>query len=342
MSDKIDVFTASNYYISQFYYLAKRCDLDADALFEEADIDTTLVDQPGVRVSADKLSNLAQRIWDLLDDEAMSLASSKLPRGAFAMMGSLTIHEPTLKKAIFSASRFYKMVTSAYSMELVVTDELATLKCVFTAPELDAERLLSELTLMGWHRYFSWLIAENITMDTVYFHYPPPSQVEEYSYLFPGNHQFHSDFLGFSFPSRYLRAENVQNADSMKVFMQNCPAELFTQPRVDFSLSGALKRLLRRSLKHGFPTIDEAAEQMHMTKRTLIRRLAEEGAAYQKLKDAVRRDRAVYLLAKNELSINEVAEQVGFSDSAVFARAFKSWTGCSPRDYKQNNKVEEK
>ena len=91
-----------------------------------------------------------------------------------------------------------------------------------------------------------------------------------------------------------------------------------------------------RRFSQGFPSIDAAADVMHMTKRTLIRKLKEEGTSYQKLKDRVRRDRAIYLLTKHTLSVGEVAEKVGFSDSAVFARAFKSWTGSSPREYRSS------
>jgi AraC-like DNA-binding protein len=340
MPDKSDVFSASNYYISQFYYLAKRCDLDADALFAQADIDPAIVDCSGVRVPAEKLSTLVETIWDVLDDEAMSLGASRLPRGAFSMMGSLTVHEPNLESVIEQACRFYAMVTEAYTVELdqsgaFVEPDRVLLKCVLKDPSLDSRHLLSEITLMGWHRYFSWLIAENLMLDKVYFHYQAPAHLEEYMYLFPGQHLFEQSFLGFSFPKHFLEKKNVRNTDSLKVFMQNCPAQLFLQPRTDFSLTGVVSLILKRNLKSGFPTIEETAEELHLTKRTLIRRLMEEGSAYQKLKDSIRRDRAAYLLSKGSLSITEVAEHVGFSDSAVFARAFKSWTGFPPSAYQK-------
>jgi len=335
MLEKPSKFSASNYYISQFYSLAKRCGLDADTLFKNADIDLSVVGQPHVRVSADKLAHLVKQVWDLLDDEAMGLGASRLPRGAFEMMGALTIHESTLRAAIEQARKFYSMVTQAFKMKFAVADGRAILRCVLKEPELDPQHLLSEFILMGWHRYFSWLIAENIMLEKVYFNYAAPNYIEEYMYLFPGKHEFDQEILGFSFPTHYLECKNVQNADSLRVFMQNCPAELFKQPRVDFSLTGAVVQILKRTLTSGFPTIEQTAQELHLTKRTLIRRLNDEGAAFQKLKDTVRRDRASYLLSKNVLSVQEVSEQLGFSDSAVFARAFKNWTGMSPSEYQR-------
>ena len=72
-----------------------------------------------------------------------------------------------------------------------------------------------------------------------------------------------------------------------------------------------------------------------MTTRTLMRKLKDEGTSFQQLKDVVRRDKAIFFLGQQGLRINEVAEKVGYSDPAVFTRAFRNWTGQSPRDFRQ-------
>jgi AraC-like DNA-binding protein len=65
-----------------------------------------------------------------------------------------------------------------------------------------------------------------------------------------------------------------------------------------------------------------------------MRKLKGEGTSFQQIKERVRRDRAIYFLTNRSCSIATIAEKVGFSDAAVFARAFKSWTGMSPKDYR--------
>jgi len=334
MPAKSERGTASNRYISQYYRLAMDKGLDADALLTQAGLSEDIIDNPEERVDAEKLAAVLVGIWDALNDETASLSSSPIPRGSFYMMGKLTIHEQNLGKALEQARRFYGMVTGAFTMYIQVDGDRVHFSCDMHYPEMDKDHLFAEINLMSWHRYSSWLIAENIPLSEVYFSYPEPAEVSEYSYLFPGKHVFNASCMGFSFHRKYLDRECVQNAASLKTFMRECPVSLFLQPKTDFSLSGELQQILKRGVKDGFPTIEAAAEQLHMTKRTLTRKLKDEGTSFQKIKDIIRRDRAIYYLTRQSLSVGKVAEKVGFSDPAVFARAFRLWTGLSPRDYR--------
>lgn len=94
---------------------------------------------------------------------------------------------------------------------------------------------------------------------------------------------FEADFLGFSFGRAFLEREVRQSRQALQFFISHCPEELFTQPKEDFSVSSDLKHLLGKSLLKGFPRIDDAADQLHMTKWTLIRKLRAEGTSYQEL-----------------------------------------------------------
>ena len=98
--------TAANDYISKFYHLAARSGLDADTLLQEAGLELDIIDAPGHRVDAEKLATVIVGIWDGLEDEAMSLSGSPVPRGSFYMMGKLAAHEPSLRKALEQFIRY--------------------------------------------------------------------------------------------------------------------------------------------------------------------------------------------------------------------------------------------
>ena len=328
--------TAANSYISSFYHLANRCELDADALLERAGIDRDVIDSPGQRVDADKLASVLVGIWDELGDEAMSLSASPVPRGSFYMMGKLTVHEPNLRKAVEQIIRFYTLVTGAYAMNLRIEADRVYLTFELVEPALDEEHLLAEIHLMCLHRYSSWLIAENIPPIETYFSYAEPRQVKEYAFLFPGKHVFNAPYMGFCFGSKFLDKEIVQDVRTLKTFMRRCPVELFLQPKTDFSLTSEVKSMLQRNLEDGFPSANDIAEGLHLTRRTLMRKLSDEGSSFQQIKDLIRRDRAIYLLTNQSLGVARIAQKVGFSDAAVFARAFKAWTGQTPRDYREH------
>jgi AraC-like DNA-binding protein len=80
--------------------------------------------------------------------------------------------------------------------------------------------------------------------------------------------------------------------------------------------------------------LTEVARSMHLTSRTLIRRLEADGTSFQSIKDALRRDIAIRHLSIGLKSIEEIAHEVGFSSAANFHRAFQSWTGTTPSSYR--------
>ena len=80
---------------------------------------------------------------------------------------------------------------------------------------------------------------------------------------------------------------------------------------------------------------NEIAKGLHVSSRTLKRRLAEEGATWKELADDVRRTEAVRLIGRTEIALESVAERLGYSDVANFSRAFRRWTGMSPGAYRR-------
>ena len=77
------------------------------------------------------------------------------------------------------------------------------------------------------------------------------------------------------------------------------------------------------------------AEQEHLTARTLIRHLGSEGVRYQQILDQVRSEQACWLLEHTDLSVELIAERLGYQDTSNFSRTFRRWQGCPPRSYRQ-------
>jgi AraC-like DNA-binding protein len=84
---------------------------------------------------------------------------------------------------------------------------------------------------------------------------------------------------------------------------------------------------------------DVMAQALHMSRRTLQRKLAEADLTYQKLVDDTRRDLAMRHLEDPRHSITDVTFLLGFSQQSAFTRAFKRWTGMSPSEYRAQRSV---
>lgn len=89
-------------------------------------------------------------------------------------------------------------------------------------------------------------------------------------------------------------------------------------------------------LASGAPTRGALAEDLHISERTLARRLRESDATFRDLLDETRRELALGYIRQRRYSVADITYLLGFSDQSNFARSFKRWTGQSPVAYRQN------
>lgn len=118
------------------------------------------------------------------------------------------------------------------------------------------------------------------------------------------------------------------NPDTEELAKRAC-AQLLDASRV---LDGTVKEIVDLFMSRigNIPTLDEAARHMAVSPRTLRRALRDGGTSYQRLLDETRSRLAIDLLKNTNKKMSEIAEDLGYTDSANFNRAFKSWTGFTP------------
>ncbi len=93
-------------------------------------------------------------------------------------------------------------------------------------------------------------------------------------------------------------------------------------------------RALLEDATADFPDLEAAASRLHVSSRTLKRRLARRGTTYQHLLDQTRKARATALLRDTRVPIAQIAATLGYRDPANFTRAFRKWTGRSPSEFR--------
>jgi len=97
------------------------------------------------------------------------------------------------------------------------------------------------------------------------------------------------------------------------------------------SARGRVESFLMPVLHTGDARMDAIARRMAVSRQTLYRQLKAEGVTFEKVLDELRRTLALHYLSGKKVSVNETAYLVGFSEPAAFSRAFKRWTGTTPR-----------
>lgn len=99
-------------------------------------------------------------------------------------------------------------------------------------------------------------------------------------------------------------------------------------------LEQRVRKAVVKLLSEGVPALSAIAHELGMSARTLQRRLSETGHSFQGLVDLARQELAQQLLKETEYSLAEVAFLTGFSEQSGFTRAFKRWSGQTPRSYR--------
>lgn len=121
----------------------------------------------------------------------------------------------------------------------------------------------------------------------------------------------------------------------IEILQAQADALLETLPQSADSYSGDVRRLITEQLRDGEPTAENAAAAMHITSRTLHRKLAREGSSFRELLQQTRQHLAQDYLQDPRLQLVEIAQLLGYSEQSALSRAFKEWNGQTPAQYRR-------
>ena len=120
-----------------------------------------------------------------------------------------------------------------------------------------------------------------------------------------------------------------------RVLLRNDPRTLDQLARFSESrVTHQARQVLCRLLPQGEPKRETVAQTLHLSQRTLQRRLQEEGTSFQALLDVTRRELAEQYLAQPNMTLLEIAYLSGFADPSNFFRAFRRWFDETPGEYR--------
>jgi AraC-like DNA-binding protein len=203
--------------------------------------------------------------------------------------------------------------------------------------ELDEEKpVLIETPLVVLLQHLHTVYGVDLAEARIELDYPPTPHAASYPRYFRSPVQFSAHRNVLVVPSAWRALRNLDYHESTwSHALARCEAtsssERTTLGAVRDYLGNAFEIANRR---RALPTLDEVAAHLHVTPRTLIRRLRSLGTTYQDIMDGFLRVRAAELLANDRTKIKEVAAALGFHNPANFGKAFKRWYGVSPGGFR--------
>ncbi len=312
------------------------------AVLAQAGITPAALAQDSARVPAQAFARLWMAVAQALDDEFFGLDRRRMKVGTFAMLCHALAGQATVGAALRLALRGFGLCFDDIGASLRLAGGQASLvianhigrASALPNPEnvADARRFADETLLVMLHGLLCWLAGRRVPLARVDWAHPRPPHADEYQRMFAPLQRFDAPATTLAFDARVLAAAVRVTPASLKAFLRDAPQSVFLKQVVATGLGDRVRRLCRSALEQGgaAPTLAELSRTLGLSTATLRRRLDAEGAAWGPLKDAVRRDLALQLLAERGLSVVDIASRLGFEDASTFYRAFRKWTGSAP------------
>lgn len=307
-----------------------------DVFLTDANIAVDLLTQTNSRVTVEQYVALFKSLVERLDDDVLGLQSRPIRRGSFALIARSAISAPTLDVAIRRIARSYRLLQDDVVIELQREDALVGFSLRFAERSDPWPNFLHELLLRVFWRLLAWLAGGKLPVVRFDFAFARPPYAEGFCRIFPSPLAFGCAHSAFWFDEKRLQHRVRQDEVSLFHFLSNAQANIIVPQRNSNSFSASVRSHLQQTPPPLWPDLVAAADAMHMSSATLQRRLATEGTSFQALKDGLRRDLAIVRLNTSSVSLAVLANDLGFSDSASFQRAFKGWTGSAPGTYRRN------
>ncbi len=273
---------------------------------------------------------------------------------AFELMCYCIISSRTLGDALRLAQRYDKLLYPliGYNVKLLEQqeDKLVRLSfrinppgdgSVLTPKKWDrsgyGDTVAKASGLQVWHAFCGWLTGRRIEAEEVKIAAPfiSDAYLDGLSTVFRCPIHFDSDENTFSFSRKILQRRIVHTRESLDEFLSGIVYHLISAEREPASTSVAIKSLVTIDLPRGMPSFTAVARTLHMSESSLRRRLQKENTSYQALKDEIRCEVAIDQLLNHNAKVADVADYLGFTEPSSFVRSFKTWTGQTPKTYRE-------
>lgn len=281
-------------------------------------------------------------LWDCLprltNNDHFGLWLAELSRGAPLTAASwLILSSSTLEAGVRQALRFQRLLHDHAASELVLDESGVTYvhrvgSGTFRAPRHAIEFGLAQLVFLVRRA-----TGKEVLPARVQLQHARPADLALHQPIFGKNVEFGAECDTLSFDRPTCGLPIVTADPSLGELVMAHARALHARLPENASWTNRVQRLVSAELPRSMPTIDEVATRLSLPKRTLQRRLKEEGTSFEEVTDAMRRELAELYLREQRLGVQETAFLLGYSDVSAFHRAFQRWTGVTPSAWRETS-----
>nr|WP_232541856.1 AraC family transcriptional regulator [Nocardia bovistercoris] len=297
--------------------------------FEGLDIDPLVLHDPSsARLTVRQTVTVLERALTALPAEpwGMRIGTRDIVN-SLGVLGVALTACGSVTEAIALGSELNPATGSLLDPTLEVSEHHLTLHFEELEPEPALAAFLYEQTLCTALVFLRTVLGADLNPISVDLPYPAPCHVEEYHRLFRCPIDFEADRGRIRFPISILERRFPFADLSIRAAAVDAYHRLLRAPDPRTDLIRTVETLLDG--RHPAPTAADIARRLHMSERTLRRRLQSAGESFGTVRDRVRERRTTRMLRESTLTVDAIAREIGFCDARELRRAYQRWTGCA-------------
>jgi len=279
--------------------------------------------------------------WECLSELIRRLKlADPLPisRDHFDLLAHAVISARTLGDVIQRTGLFLEMTAPFPGRLRMVSSQGPDLRLVL-CDTVDANpedvQLFGKFWCLTILRWLEWLGGEPIPVHRIEFVGEPHPLADLIPSPYDCEPVYGAAQLAVHVPREVLEKRIVRHNADLEGTIEHLPYHLFLTQRDRIEDIIHVIMLNRLMNERRVPDMEEIAHELHCSSATLRRRLLASGLSYEKVKDDVRRGYAENILRQSQGSVEDMANLCGYSDAISFRRAFRRWTGMSPRQFRR-------
>jgi AraC-like DNA-binding protein len=262
---------------------------------------------------------------------------SKIFTNHHGPLGYLISSSPTAEAALKSLVKFVALRTQLLELELKEEGEGLRLIVNEKADLQSARIFFLEALISLLINAFKTIFQRDLEGLKLELAYEAEGRETKYQEYFNCPISFSRKQTVLVFPKATAQLKNMMaDAKAFRLAEIECQ-NLYDNLIANDGLKNKIEEIILNS-ENQFPTLEEVAEELGMSKSTLIRKLSKSGISYKKIVNDIRYELATYYLIETQLPVESIAEKLGFQDTSNFSRVFKRWKNTSPSEFRKDYK----
>ena len=307
--------------------------IDFAELAGRVGIDPELLSRPDARCASSRIQKLWRLAADQSGDPLFGLRVGRHVRpGIFHALGLGIVSSTSVLSALKRIERYSSVVSTNGRFVLIQNEGLVSLAVRPTEHTVVPIPEYVDATVVAVCRMLRLCAGPAATPLEVRLPARHNASVAAYREALGCSVKFGAENVAIVYDAR-IAVRPVLSGNSELAAEADRMSLRYLEGQLPESTAARVRALLLNAMPSGDIDQEEIARALHQSPSTLQRRLREEGTSYQQLLDATRHDLAIDYLREGQHSLADITFLLGFSDQSNFTRAFRRWTGRTPREF---------